>query len=157
MATKEVQKKRQLRLFNSIVFGFAQGLYDLFGESALVTVDSIGESLIDEMEQEMGLEIAGEEPRDILTEIERLLIDEYGLVEDIDINLQEEQVEMVCENCLLWKATESLRGTGAPPYTCVPMTLGRIALRKRLGKKGQFVSIEQDMDNRICNLTFKLL
>lgn len=157
MATEAVQKKRQLRLFNSIIFGFAQGLYELFGESALVTVDSIGKSLIEEMEQEMGLEIEGVDPQDILIEIERLLVDEYGLVRDVDIQIRGEQVEMTCENCLLWKATESLRAAGSPPYTCVPMTMGRMALRKRLGKRARFVSIEQDMDKRICNLTFELL
>lgn len=156
MATEEVKKTRQLKLFNNIVFGFAQGLYDLFGESALVTVDSIGESLLEEMERELGLEIEGEDPEDILTELERLMIDEFGLVKDIEIAYGSDQIEITCQDCLLWRATESLRQAGAPPYTCVPMTLARIALRQRLDKRARFVAIEQDMDNRICALELEV-
>ena len=40
MATMEEKKLRQLRLFNDLIFGFAKGLYDLFGDSALATVDT---------------------------------------------------------------------------------------------------------------------
>ena len=80
MATMEEKKLRQLRLFNNLIFGFAKGLYDLFGDSAMATVDTIGEDILEEMEHELGLEIHGENPETILTEIERLLVDEYGLV-----------------------------------------------------------------------------
>jgi hypothetical protein len=157
MATEEQKKTRQIRLFNDIIFGFAKGLYDLFGEASLATVDTIGSYVLEDMEHELGLEIQGETPQDILTEIERLLVDEYGLCESITLDLEDDKIDLVCQNCMLWKATLDLQAENVPPYTCVPMTLSGSALRKRLGVKARFVSLEQDMENRICHIDFRLL
>lgn len=158
MATMEEKKIRQLRLFNNLIFGFAKGLYDLFGDSALATVDTIGEDILEEMEHELGLEIHGEDPQDLLMEIERLLQDEYGLVKSAKLEMHPEthEIDMICEGCLLWKATRDLQEEDIPPYTCVPMMMASAALHKRLGKKAKFLSIEQDMDKRLCDIDFRL-
>jgi len=154
----EEKKIRQLRLFNNLIFGFAKGLYDLFGDSALATVDTIGEDILEEMEHELGLEIHGEDPQDLLMEIERLLQDEYGLVKSAKLEMHPEthEIDMVCEGCLLWKATRDLQEEDIPPYSCVPMMMASAALHKRLGKKAKFLSIEQDMDKRLCDIDFRL-
>jgi hypothetical protein len=154
----EQKKLRQLRLFNDLIFGFAKGLYDLFGDSALATVDTIGEDILEEMEHELGLEIHGEDPEDLLTEIERLLVDEYGLVKSARLEMHPEthEIDMICEGCLLTKATRDLDEAGVPPYTCVPMMMASAALHKRLGMKSKFVSLDQDTENRVCDIDFKL-
>jgi hypothetical protein len=155
----EDKKLRQLRLFNDLIFGFAKGLYDLFGESALATVDTIGEDILEEMEHELGLEIHGEDPETILTEIERLLVDEYGLVKSarLEIHPETHEIDMICEGCLLTKATKELHEEGVPPYACVPMMMASAALHKRLGKKAKFVSLDQDYENRICDIDFRMI
>jgi hypothetical protein len=155
----EEKKLRQLRLFNDLIFGFAKGLYDLFGDSALATVDTIGEDILEEMEHELGLEIHGENPQDILMEIERLLEDEYGMVKSARLEMHPEthEIDMICEGCLLWKATSDLQEEDIPPYTCVPMMMASAALHKRLGKKAKFVSIEQENDKRLCDVDFRIL
>jgi hypothetical protein len=156
MATEEQKKTRQIRLFNNIVFGFANGLYELFGDAALATVDTIGEDVLQEMEKELGLEIQGEDPQDILTEIERLLVDEYGLMKRVNLVLEGNHISMSCEDCMLWKATLDLQAVGVPPFTCVPMMMASAALHKRLDVKARFVAINQDFENRICNVDFRL-
>lgn len=90
MATEEQKKARVIRLFNMLIFGLGKGLYDLFGDAAIGIVGPIGEEILEEMEQELGLEIHGEDPQTILTEIERILIDEYGLVKDARIEIHPE-------------------------------------------------------------------
>ncbi len=157
MATMEEKKLRQLRLFNNIIYGFASGLYGLFGDTALATMNDIGAGVLRDMENELGLEIAGEDPEDILMEIERLLIDEYGLVDDVEFNKEGDEVYMTCQGCLLWKATESLQEDDIPPYTCAPMMMASTALRKRLGVKRKFVSLDQETDKHICNIHFQLM
>jgi hypothetical protein len=159
MATEEQKKLRQLRLFNDIIAGFAHGLYDLFGDTAIATVDAIGEDILEEMEHELGLEIHGENPQDILTEIERLMVDEYGLVKSAKLEMHPEthEIDMICEGCLLWKATKDLGEMGVPPLTCVPMMMASAALHKRLGKKAKFVGITQQDENRVCDIDFHLI
>jgi hypothetical protein len=157
MATMQEKKLRQLKLFNDIIYGFARGLYDLFGESAVATVDSIGEEILTDMEHELGLEIAGEDPKDILMEIERLLVDEYGLCKTADLVIDDKKIDLTCEGCLLWKATRELQKDDIPPYTCVPMMMASAALHKRMGVKAKFVDIHQDMDKRLCDIDFEIM
>ncbi len=157
MATMEEKKARMLRLFNDIVFGFGKGLYDLFGDSALATADAIGEDILEEMEHELGLEIQGEGPQEILTEIERILFDEYGMVKNASIKIQDHEIDVICEGCQLWKATTDMLEAGAPPFHCVPMMMTKAALHKRLGKKPKFVGIKQDREKRICDIDFHMM
>lgn len=157
MATDEQKKARQLRLCNDILFGFAKGMYDLFGESALATVDEIGEDIIEDMEHELGLEIHGENPQEILTELERLLMDEYGMCRHANLKVEEHEVDVYVEGCMFWQATADLKANGIPPYTCVPMMIAEAALHKRLGKKAHFVGITQDMEKKVCDIDFHLI
>lgn len=157
MATEEQKKARMLKLMNDIVFGFGKGLYDLFGDSALATVDTIGEDIIEEMEHEMGLEIHGEDPKAILTELARMLEDEYGLFKDAKFEITEHEVDIYCERCELWHATQDMLAAGAPPFHCVPMMIAEAALHRRLGKKAKFVGIKQDKEKRICDIDFHLI
>ncbi len=157
MATEEQKKMRLIKLFNDVVFGFGKGLYDLFGDSAMATVDTIGEDIIEEMEHELGLEIHGEDPQEILIELERLLIDEYGLFKSATIKIADHEVDLICEGCVLWHATQDMLATGAPPFHCVPMMIAEAALHKRLGKRAKFVGLTQDKDKRICDLDFHLM
>jgi len=157
MATEEQKKARLLKLFNDIVFGFGKGLYDLFGDSAMAAVDTIGEDIIEDMEHEMGLEIHGENPQDILTELERVLVDEYGLAKNITMKISEHEVDLYCEGCELWHATKDILASGAPPFHCVPMMIAEAALHKRLGKKAHFVGITQDDAKKICDIDFHMI
>lgn len=157
MATEEQKKERLLRLCNDIMFGFGKGLYDLFGETALATVETIGEDILEDMEHELGLEIHGEDPETILTEIERLMVDEYGLCKKATLKIEGNEIDLFCEQCKFWKATAALKEAGVPPYTCVPMMMASAALHKRLGRKCRFKEIRQDMDKRICDIDIELV
>ncbi|MGB5684498.1 MAG: hypothetical protein WBM35_01705, partial [Candidatus Electrothrix sp.] len=62
MATEEQKKKNMMRLMTLMIAGMAKALYDLFGEAAFATMSEVGKSTLEIMEQEMGLEIEGEDP-----------------------------------------------------------------------------------------------
>lgn len=154
MATEEVKKARLMKLFNSVVFGFGKGLYDLFGDSAIATASSIGEDLIEEMEHEMGLEIHGEDPDAIMTELARVLEDEYGLIKDARFSHDGNEGNVFCQGCELWHATEDMLASGAQPFHCVPMMVIDAALNKRLGLKVHFKGITQDKEKHVCDIDF---
>lgn len=159
MATEDQKKARLLGMVNTVFFGFAKGMYDLFGDSALATTVSIGEDIIEEMERELGLEIHGEDPQSILTELERLLVDEYDLMKsaDLDIHPETHEVDIVCHECRFWSATTELAREGVPPYSCVPMMIASAALRKRLKKKAKFVGIKQNMETKTCDIDMHMI
>ena len=78
MATEEQKKKNLFRMMSMMIAGMAKSLYELFGDTAFATMTEVGKELLEIMENEMGLEIAGETPKDVLTEIGRIFADEYG-------------------------------------------------------------------------------
>jgi hypothetical protein len=158
MATEEQKKARMIRLFNTIIAGMARGLYDLFGEAAIGVISPLGEEILEEMEHELGLEIHGEDPENILIEIERLLIDEYGLMKDCKIKLDPEkhEIDLFIQDSVLWPAVEELVDAGLPPLSCVEMMIAEAALRKRLGRKAQFKGVELDRENRIIDIDFHM-
>jgi hypothetical protein len=158
MATEEQKKVRMIRLFNMIIAGMAKGLYDLFGDAAIGIVGPIGEEILEEMEHQLGLEIHGEDPQSILTEIERLLIDEYGLMKDgkIEIHPETHEVDLLVTDSLLWAASTELAEAGLPPLACVEMMIAEAALRKRLGRKAKFVGITFDHTTRTMDVDFHM-
>ena len=157
MATDEQKKERMRRLFNDIIFGYGKGLWDLFGEASQATAETIGEDILEDMEHELGLEIHGEDPQSLLTEIERLMIDEYGMVKNARLEIQDHEIVISCEGCQLWNVTQQLKEAGVPPYHCVPMMMARAALHKRLGKKARLSGIDHDPENRTCEIKVELV
>jgi hypothetical protein len=158
MASEEQKKARMVKLFNTLIAGMAKGLYDLFGDAAIGIVSPIGEEILEEMEHELGLEIHGEDPQSILTEIERLLIDEYGLMKDckIEIHPETHEVDVITKEPVLWHAIEELSDAGLPPLACIEMMLAEAALRKRLGRKAKFVGIKLDKTAKTVDIDFPL-
>jgi len=158
MATEEQKKARMVKLFNTVIAGMAKGLYDLFGPAAIGIVGPIGEEILEEMEQELGLEIHGEDPESILTEIERLLVDEYGLMKDckIELNPTTHEVDILVIEPVLWHAIEELESAGIPPLACVVMIVAEAALRKRLHRKSKFKGISLDREKRIVDIDFHM-
>jgi hypothetical protein len=157
MATDAEKKKRLLRVFNVTVYGLAKGLWDLFGESAFATTNSIGDQVLELLEKDAGLEIHGENPEEILIEIERLLVDEIGTMSDGKVTIEDGIISMACVNCFLQDATRDLEEAGAQPFACVPMTISAAAMRKRLGTRHRLLGRDWDPDTQTCTIKFELL
>ncbi|MCB0164338.1 MAG: hypothetical protein KDI79_08940 [Anaerolineae bacterium] len=158
MATEAQKRERQNRMFNMVIAGMSKGLYDLFGEAAVSVITPIGEEILEEMEHELGLEIHGENPQEILTEIERLLMDEYGMFKDgsLEIHPDTHEVDVLITDSALWHATAELHEAGLPPLACVEMMVTGAALRKRLGRKAKFVGLKLDDQTRTIDIDFHM-
>ena len=157
MATEEQKKQRLLKVFNIAMYGMVGGLWDLFGESSFATINSIGDRILATMEKEAGLEIAGENPQDILTEVARLLADEVGTMSAGKITMEGNKVSLACTNCFLREATGWLETDGVQPFACVPMNISVAAMRKRLGTKHRVLGRDWDPATQTCTIRFELL
>jgi hypothetical protein len=157
VATEFEKKKRLLRVFNLAIYGLAKGLWDLFGESSFATTTKIGDEVLTMMEKETGLEIQGENPEDILIEINRLLVDEIGTMSDGEVKLDGNKVSMSCTHCFLRQATMDLEEQGVQPFACVPMTLAAAAMRRRLGTRHRILGREWEPETETCTISFELV
>jgi hypothetical protein len=96
----------------------------------------MGDSVLQVMEKEMGLELAGEDPEAVLMEVSRIFIDEFGFASDIEVQaLDDEHFQLKVKNCVNRKFTDKLMEAGVEkPFICPIMNASRSAL-KRMGYK----------------------
>lgn len=156
MATEEQKKKNMMRLMTLMIAGMAKALYDLFGETAHATMAEVGKSLLTIMEDEMGLEIDGEDPEQVLLEIGRIFSDEMGFIADFKVENGGNEMRLVVDKCAGWNLTQSIMKHGVDiPFTCPIMNVGQAALLK-MGKHAQ-KRIEPRPEVRGSTITFTML
>ncbi len=156
MATEEQKKANQLRLANLTLFGVTSGFWNLLGDTALAVGPEIGEEILKVMEKEMGLEIAGETPEVVLTEIARLFVDEFGFAGNIEIVTEGDTITMKVHNCLNRNLTDRLIEAGVgKPFICPIMNSGFAAMR-RLGIRTRENVVKWAEGNGSI-ITFKLI
>lgn len=136
MATEEQKKRNQVRLANMALLSVAAGSWDILGKGVNAFGLKMGDEILAVMEKEMGLEIAGEDPETILTELSRIFVDEYGFASDIDVAVQENGTfTLKVHHCVNRNLTDKLMAAGVEkPFICPVMNAARSALR-RLGYK----------------------
>lgn len=157
MATEAEKRQRLLKVFNIGMYGMIKGLWDLFGDTSMATANSIGAMMLATVEKESGLEIAGENPEDILQEIVRLLVDEVGTMSAGTVTMNGDRVSIACKECFLREATGWLEAEGVQPFACLPMGLSAAAMRKRLGVKHRLLGRAWDQDTQTCTISFALI
>jgi len=155
MATDEQKKKNQLRLANMTLFGVTAGVWDLLGEGASGLTHQIGSEILPVMENEMGLEIAGESPEDVLQEVARLFVDEFGFAKDIEVTSDGDVLKMKVAGCLNYKLTQDLTAAGVErPFVC-PYLAAATAVFDRMGIKAM-TKIDTWSEKRGSVLSFEL-
>jgi hypothetical protein len=118
MATEEQKKKNLFRMMSMMIAGMAKSLYELFGDTAFATMTEVGKELLEIMENEMGLEIAGENPKDVLTEIGRIFTDEYGFIASFKVEGDDNELSLIVDKCQGWNLTQRVLKTGVEiPFT----------------------------------------
>ncbi len=131
MATEEEKKKNIMRLMTLMISGMAKALYDLFGETAYATMTEVGRTTLEIMENEMGLEVDGEAPEDVLTEIGRIFCDEMGFIESFSTAKEGNALVLTVNRCQGWDLTQSIMKTGVEtPFTCPIMNVCQAALSR---------------------------
>lgn len=156
MASEEQKKKNVMRLMTLMISGMAKALYDLFGETAFATMNEVGKSTLAIMEQEMGLEVDGEDPKDVLTEIGRIFADEMGFIESFSTEEKGNQLLLTVNHCQGWNLTQSIMKTGVDiPFTCPIMNVCQAALT-RMGKPVQ-KTISPIPETRGSTITFTMI
>ncbi|MDM8542093.1 hypothetical protein QUF75_05470 [Desulfococcaceae bacterium HSG7] len=153
MATEEQKKKNLFRMMSMMIAGMAKSLYELFGDTAFATMTEVGKELLEIMENEMGLEIAGETPKDVLTEIGRIFADEYGFIASFKVEGDDHELRLIVDKCQGWNLTQKILKTGVEiPFTCPIMNVGHAALA-RMGKSAHR-KIEPRPEVRGSTITF---
>lgn len=119
MATEEQKKQNMLRLARMTLFGLTTGVWDLLGEGSLGLSHEIGDEILPILEKEMGLEIAGEDPVQVLQEVGRIMVDEFGFAQSVDVSGDGDRLVMKVHSCANRKLSDDLEAAGIThPFIC---------------------------------------
>ena len=147
MAAEEQKKKNLMRLMNLMIAGMAK---------AFATRSEVGRTTLEIMEQEMGLEVEGEDPKDVLMEIGRIFADEMGFIESFSTEQEGNNLSLIVHHCQGWNLTQSILKTGIEtPFTCPIMNVCQAALI-RMGKPAR-KSISAIPETHGSTITFPLI
>jgi len=156
MATDEQKKKNILRLTRLTLLGVSAGVWDLIGEGALGLSHEIGDILLPILEKEMGLEIVGEDPEQVLQEVGRLFVDEFGFAGNVDVTRDGDTLTMKVHTCSNRNFTDQLMAAGvSKPYIC-PFLCVSDAVLDRMGEKA-ITTVEKWEEGKGSILTFELI
>ncbi len=155
MATEIEKKKNLARLLELVTKGLGKGLWDLLGEPVYATSAVIGEEILTYLQKSMGLEIAGESPENILLELTRIFMDEFGAAQDVNIQKKDNLVEMRIKKCVSRRLCLDLKKENIPAFVCPYLAVSAAAMRKNLGMNTRMKKVEAGEEE--CILDFEML
>jgi hypothetical protein len=145
MASEEQKKENLVRGLKLIIQGLAKGLWDLFGESSFAVMHPVGNELLGIMQKEMGLEIGGSDLKEVINEVGRLYVDEFGWADKIEVvEADDTHVVVNVDQCKGFGLSLNLQSMGVThPFTCPIMNVMASAMQKISGK-----SVHRQIDPR---------
>ena len=156
MANDEQKKENLLRLTRLSLLGISAGVWDLLGEGAYGLSHEIGDLILPILEKEMGLELAGEDPEQVLQEVGRLMVDEFGFAGDVTVTREGDTLTMKVHTCSNRHFTDQLLEAGVlKPYIC-PFLCVSDAVLDRMGEKAM-TTVEKWEEGQGSILTFELI
>jgi len=156
MATEEQKKANQLRLAKLSLLGLAASVWDMVGDGAYAFSKGMGEHILPVLEKEMGLELTGESLVDIVTEVGRIAVDEFGFAESVEVSGDDNVITLKVKNCANRKLTDDLMATGVEhPFICPFLCVGE-AILHRAGKRARG-TVEKWVEGNGSIITFELI
>jgi hypothetical protein len=157
MATDEAKKANAQRMMLLAMKVLISEVWDTLGDSCMALSHGMGDAILKMMEKEQGLEIAAEDPVAVSKEVERILVDEYGLAKEISL-----ETDGVSDSALKVKGCSNtpfcdqlVAGGVKIPFICPAMLATSAGLRK-MGYKGS-VKIERWQEGSGCIVRFKAM
>lgn len=136
MATEQSKKDNVSRLITMALASLTAGVWDTLGDASFALAVPMGKEIVAMMEKEMGLEIAGESAKDVVSEICRIFVDEFGFAKDIVVEMDGDQKAVLnVRNCINLPFTQTLAAAGVEkPFICPIMNacmsgLGRVGFK----------------------------
>lgn len=156
MATDQQKKDNLMNLASMYITSLAAAMWDFVGDSVLALRPQMGERVLEILEKQMGLEIAGERPEDVLLEIARLLADEFGFCGETEVQVEGNCIRLKMRDSLDRVFSQQLAQAGVGVnFLSAPVNTGLAAL-KRMGKNAR-ADIQDWEEGKGAIVTFQIM
>jgi hypothetical protein len=156
MASEQDKLAHRVRLWGLTVMGMGEGIWDMVQESSMTLSPTIGAATLAEIEKQLGLEIAGEKPEDILTELGRIFVDEYGYATEAKVERTGNNLRVTLSNAAGTPEFAAVQSRGVEKLFFQPYFCTGLAALARLGQKARG-TVEINAAAKSQTVTFELL
>ncbi len=155
--TAEVEKITQrARLWGLVSIGMTLGIWDMVEESSVSLSPVIGKVILHEIEKNLGLEIAGEKPENMLVELGRIFVDEFGIASEVKVENTNSGLQATLVNAVGTPEFAALQEKGVEKLFSQPYYCAGLAALARQGCKVRG-SVEVDKSHNSQVVRFELL
>jgi hypothetical protein len=155
MATEDAKAANYTRMMELMVGGLTMGIWEMVGESSNTLSPGIGQQILGMVEKQFGMEIAGEKPEDLMTELGRIFIDEMGFAKDVKVERKDNFINVVMTDSLGARGTAMASQMGMSPFYH-PYLCAGLACLKRAGLKVR-ADVKSDLPNNLLTVVFELI
>lgn len=155
MATEEAKLANRARMWGLTTMGLGMGIWELVAEASNSLSPTVGNQLLGMIEKQLGLEIAGEKPEDILTELGRIFVDEFGFGSEAKVERDGNKLSITFKNAVGTKEMGILAQTGVAPFMHPVLCCG-LSVLGRLGQKAR-ADLKLDLPNNITTVIYDLV
>ncbi len=151
MAT-DLEKAQSSRKLLELVLGtFAEGVYDIMGDSVVSLGTMQGAVLLKWVEDEFGLDTSeGSDVQAMLQNLANIFVDELGAAEEVKLTGNEEEQELHVKGCRLLPLARKMAKNGIQPFLCPYLNITVAALAQRFGAKMIVEKRHADPSARVC-------
>lgn len=156
MTDESEKTQNKLRLANLALQSLAQGVWDFVGETAFALTPVMGEDILKGLEQEMGLKLQGQKPAEVIHQIGRLMVDEFGVIENFECQVTSDQkITIKVEACVQHAFCQELLNAGVTkPFICPLANACQAALRRLKLKVTRDINFDPAGD---CTYLFEII
>jgi hypothetical protein len=146
MLTDVDKANERARLWGYCVFGMTMGIWDMVEEASAAITPVVGAQLLGLLEKQLGLEIAGEKPEEVLTELSRIFIDEFKYASSAVVEREGNKIKVSMEDVVggpefLLLESRDIHATFNQPYYAAGLAaLNRMGYRVRGNATGNKTS-----------------
>jgi hypothetical protein len=156
MATDIDKYALRARMWGMVVVAMTQGIWDIVEESSVTLSPMIGESLLSLLEKSAGFELAGEKPENMLVELGRILVDEFGYATEAKVEVKDKTYTLILSNAVGLPEFKALETKGITKPFSNPVFCTGIAAMARLGYKCR-AKMDIDLEKKIMTTVFELV
>jgi hypothetical protein len=156
MATDADKFANRARLWGLVTVAMTLGIWEIIEESAVTISPMIGNSLLQMLEKNLGFELAGEKPENMLVELSRIFIDELGYGSEAKVEGSDKNFKLTIINAVGLPEFQALADRGVTKPFSNPIYCTGIAAMNRLGYKCR-AKVEIDLATRTQTTYFELI
>lgn len=157
MGTDMEKTANRARMWGLTCLGMTMGIWDMVEEASVSLSPAIGAQLLRMAEKQLGLEIAGESPEHILTELARIFVDEFGYCSSADVKREGNVVSVTLVNAVGFVEFGMLiKEHGITKMFSHPFLCTGIAALNRLGVRSRS-NVAFDDENKGFVVSYELI